>query len=387
MLLSQKQEKDASLIDNEIGDYHMIKKFKVENFRCFKSAQIDDLRRINIIVGDNASGKTTFLEAVKMGLNGYPQDLPWFNQHRGIPLSLPQNPTAEQFQSAFADFFHQFDIQNPITTSIENSDNRTAKLKIHFDASRASTVQLQIGFNKPNGTSEAATVLPTTIIPLAFERNDFQGANDTLLVSVDSQGMLLMAPGKAMGIVSGLISVGNFGGLGDTPVQLSRLEIEKRDESEKLIDVMKKHFPMISNITVKTPMGIGIVYADIKGISRPIPLSLVSGGISRLFTHLISIIRFKKGAVLIDEIEEGLFYKQFSKLWATITELADTHKTQLFISSHSLECLREAMPTIKKNPKNFCLLRLKRKDNESIVERFDGEDLEAALEQDFDVRA
>ena len=44
--------------------YQMITSLEVENFRGFRKIELSDLRRINIIVGDNSSGKTAFLEAI-----------------------------------------------------------------------------------------------------------------------------------------------------------------------------------------------------------------------------------------------------------------------------------------------------------------------------------
>ena len=43
--------------------YRMIKTFTMKRFRGFKDLKIDDLRRINVIVGPNATGKTALLEA------------------------------------------------------------------------------------------------------------------------------------------------------------------------------------------------------------------------------------------------------------------------------------------------------------------------------------
>ena len=68
---STKDECCASLI-HETGEYLMIDKLSIENFRCFKSVQLWDLKRVNIIVGENASGKTVLLEAIKVGLDGLP---------------------------------------------------------------------------------------------------------------------------------------------------------------------------------------------------------------------------------------------------------------------------------------------------------------------------
>ncbi len=44
----------------------MLEKLKIENFRCFKSFELNHLSRVNLVVGKNNSGKTTILEAIKL---------------------------------------------------------------------------------------------------------------------------------------------------------------------------------------------------------------------------------------------------------------------------------------------------------------------------------
>jgi hypothetical protein len=44
----------------------MINEIKISNYRCYKNLTIKDLGRINIIVGENGSGKTALLEALML---------------------------------------------------------------------------------------------------------------------------------------------------------------------------------------------------------------------------------------------------------------------------------------------------------------------------------
>ena len=44
----------------------MIKNIKINNYKCFKNFEIKAFKRINILVGDNNSGKTSLLEAIAL---------------------------------------------------------------------------------------------------------------------------------------------------------------------------------------------------------------------------------------------------------------------------------------------------------------------------------
>ena len=44
----------------------LLKNLTIKNFRCFENFHLKDLKRVNIFVGDNNSGKSSVLEAVGM---------------------------------------------------------------------------------------------------------------------------------------------------------------------------------------------------------------------------------------------------------------------------------------------------------------------------------
>ena len=51
----------------------MIDRLKVQNFRCFDHFDLHPLSRVNVVVGNNASGKTALLEAVFFAAAGSPE--------------------------------------------------------------------------------------------------------------------------------------------------------------------------------------------------------------------------------------------------------------------------------------------------------------------------
>lgn len=52
-------------------DEQMIKRIQIKNFKCYGDPGVDfSLKRINFIFGDNSAGKSTFLQLIRMVLNG-----------------------------------------------------------------------------------------------------------------------------------------------------------------------------------------------------------------------------------------------------------------------------------------------------------------------------
>lgn len=360
--------------------YLMIKDLLIDNYRSIRRFQLNDLRRINVVVGKNASGKTVLMEAIKLGLDAQPAIFPWLNGFRNMPTVLPPNPTSEQFQALFLDFFHNFDPQSTISIQIRDSADRTASLRICFDPKRAVTAQPALGFQS------SPAMVPLTVVPLVFERTDFQRQKSALSATVNPAGQLHLEPGRPMGIVSGFISNAYFGIPNENATWLSQLSIAKR--SGEVLAALQRHFPFIKQVSseVGALPGFSTVYAELEDLPRKIPLSLISGGLNRIFTLILAVITYQRGVVFVDEIENGLFHDQFELIWETLADLAIANDTQLFISTHSQECLKAAVGVIAQSPQNFSLLRLRREQGQSVIQFFGGEQMEAALEKNGEIR-
>lgn len=84
----------------------MIDQLIIENFRGINHIEVNDLRRINIFVGENNSGKTSVLEAIFLNIGAVnPELAPRINAFRD------HNKVDDSF---FRSFFYNFDINNPI---------------------------------------------------------------------------------------------------------------------------------------------------------------------------------------------------------------------------------------------------------------------------------
>src|SRR5271156_6785535 len=124
---------------NQPVEYRMIEELTVENFRCFQKLKLEKLRRINLIVGRNAVGKTALLEALRMGAGANPQIAIWLNQVRGIQPAFVPSMTREQFESLWNYFFFRMDNSLHIKLSSRDSDQSEKTVEIFYDPSQAVT--------------------------------------------------------------------------------------------------------------------------------------------------------------------------------------------------------------------------------------------------------
>ena len=110
-----------------------LKKFNIKSYRCIKDASIDFNKGVNILIGENNSGKTAVLNALRICLS-------YGKQWRDIWVSVndfhldKNDPDAEIEGIEFHLFF---EIENAVETGIYNDflsvgDGGKQELQLHF---------------------------------------------------------------------------------------------------------------------------------------------------------------------------------------------------------------------------------------------------------------
>ena len=70
------------------------------------------------------------------------------------------------------------------------------------------------------------------------------------------------------------------------------------------------------------------------------PLRSMGDGVNRILTIVLSMLNCKGGTLLVDEFENGLHYTTLCQLWEIIFQLAAQLDIQVFVTSHSNDCIR-----------------------------------------------
>ena len=77
----------------------------------------------------------------------------------------------------------------------------------------------------------------------------------------------------------------------------------------------------------------------LKNQELPVLLSSLGEGINRYIAILCAIWASKDGFLFVDKIENGIHYTNYDKLWELILKVSKEAMCQLFISTHSKECI------------------------------------------------
>ena len=359
----------------KIDRFCMIRDVEIENFKCYKNLNLGGFSRVNVIVGDSGSGKTAFLEALFLAL-GCASDLAIrFRQMRGLDTAFTGPPKRIE-QSLWQEYFYNNAWENPI------------KIALHGDAPEARTVEIYRG-----GPGE--TILPfnknemvqaTSNAPINISWINSEGKRHSLSPSIaGANGFIFPDTGEDL--------PGFFYFSSQSPTSsaenASRFsDLSKEGKHRKFISIFLKEYDWISDLNVEVHGGTPAIFATIKGSEHKLPVANVSAGINRLMGILLAISSQERGIILIDEIENGIYYTHIPSMWKTIISLADEFEAQIFVSTHSRECLQGLGKAIGRNTKEVTLLRARKsiKKNTRDIKLFSGSTLLAGIDYDEEIR-
>lgn len=358
----------------------MIEQINIKNFRCFKELEVADLRRVNLLVGPNASGKSALMESIFITSSAYAANAAiQLRAIRRMGNQLLAPVDAQSYHGIWDDLFYGFNPEKKISIKISglpNSDSRS--LSVEYTTPLAK----ELPFGKQSASDSSIhqiTVMPQ--IEFKWKRTGYP--------EVVSRPKFTPT-GLQVDITSATFfpSLWFTPGVGETPDDNAKRfsELDKRGAIKPVIEAITKEFPSVKSLSIQYHAGIPMLFADIEGRTRKIPVPLISDGVNRLVSICVGMGYFEGGTILIDQLEDGFHHKILPSIWKSICSLATEFKVQLFVSTHSKECMDAMLPSVKGHEEDFCLLRTYQRDDICRVDSLSGDYLESALEQDFEVR-
>jgi hypothetical protein len=351
----------------------MINSIEINNYRCFEKVKLDGCRRVNVIVGDNGSGKTALLEALFMSSAPSPELVTRLRGWRGYDQVQMHGSQLQIEEAVWGELFHAFNKQRSISISVTGSREHNRSLTIQYRV-REKWVPITEGRKQ----SEKNRPTPITFIWIGPDK---QRRPIQLQMTADGKFIVPM--------VSDLPVEGAFFGSNityssfETASRFSMLS--KAGREGQIAKYLHDEFH-VKDFSLEMNAGIPMVFVRTDDASEKMPLPIVSGGLNRLMPILCSIPNVPKGTVLIDEIEDGFYYKKMESIWTILMNMAVENDVQIFASTHSLECITAAAKVAEKNPEKFALIRAANRNGKSTLELSPGEDFTATVEAGFDPR-
>jgi len=326
----------------------MIKSLSFANYRGFTSLKVSPLRRINLITGANNTGKTTILEAIFL-LLAHSQKIP------GLPGLFRTNVHGPTHHINADDFytFWQF-VPN---TSVPDS-NALIVGQIDEEDSLTCLIQRNEGY-------------------VEIARHD----ETPFKVKPDNYFFDSSIPGGVM-----VVSTRLQAPIGDSDLY-NRVTLQSGGE-EKLLSLLKVVDPRLEKLRyVKAPgTTTPLVYAYF-GKDGALSINQAGEGFNKLFALFCRMILGSAHTLLIDEIENGLYYETMPEIWRGIAAFARSEDVQVFATTHSRECIMAAHEAMESTGYyDFALHRLQWVKGKLEVVTHDQEMLDEAAKAGMEVR-
>jgi predicted ATPase len=341
----------------------MISELRFENFRGFTSLMLKDLKRVNLIVGENNSGKTSLLEGILLLC-----DASRVGQLPGLFRAHQGNPDARYFRWLLRDGAEDGRGELAAKASKEEPSRPPLPLPVELGqlAAEAGIEEWRRYLEGPNADEGAMIILKQ--VPVFYECAALR------LRSGDPQIK------RACRIISDQHR---------DPKALATLvgKVQRKGGGEETLQrLLAIVDPRIRKVRVDPGEDGNQVIVDI-GLSELIPVSQAGQGVYRLVTILADIIGETPDVVLVDEFENGLHYSLLGEVWHGVRLLAEQENVQVFATTHSYECIRAAHQEFAATPDyDFALHRLDKEKGEIVVRTYDRETLETSLVANFETR-
>lgn len=362
-----------------------INSIMIENFKTLNKVNISNFKLINLIGGKNNVGKTTMLEALFMFYDRLTPIMVMrqFNR-RGVHSFKVDNT-----RSFWEPLFHKYNIDNNITIEIKRKNGFTEKLNVQtFKDNTEYTVNLSNNMSAKNNHTDTGEI-QNADLKLIYKSDKYE-EEITLTMKGDQLGLninhLKGVPNNRNMLLGIFLSSKNHSNPMEESERFGQLDLY--DESRKITEFLKIMEPNLKSITAITTAGETMLHADV-GLGRKVPIYYMGDGFVRLVSIILAIASAKDGFVIIDEIENGLHYSIMPQIWESISRAAKEYNCQLFISTHSYECLQAAFTGIKEAELNneFTYHRVF-KGKEGVIQSksIDHSTLGVALEANMEVR-
>jgi energy-coupling factor transporter ATP-binding protein EcfA2 len=325
---------------------------------------------LNVIVGDNGSGKTSLLEAIFLALCSTTQIALRYRQERGLEGAF--TGTARRVEEAiFADLFYDRNTRMPISIVLDGDGDDKRSVAI----SRGTG-----GAVLPFG-DEAASIVST--LPIKFSWTNSVGNVIELSPTITSSALSFPDTGEDLPDFF-FIPANTITGSVEQAQRFSDLNTTGRRGA--FIEFIRSEYPWIENLSVEAVAGAPAIFAKSIG-KQGIPLPAVSSGINRLVGLLLCMATREKSVLLVDEIEVGTHYSHHQAIWSGLLKFMREYDSQLFVTTHSLECLQSLVKAAGRQVDDIALWRVERGvDGIPEIRQFSGDDLVAGVEFGQEVR-
>ena len=314
---------------------NLISDITIEKYKCFDDFKADGFKKINLIGGLNNVGKTALIEACYLVVSG--------NKLNNFLFSLTMiERNRDKLNMCLSDNINIIEIlQSNKIVSIKSFND----IKYVFKEHNASPI-LEVNIN---GHSN----------------------------EIDFNSKIMFENSK------NVVFLDNYGFSNEELKEVYKI-VRFKDKDIEVNEFLK-------NFNFKNPKFIiedGKPYLKIDDTDEYTQINRYGDGVKHYISIICSLYACENGYLFIDEIENGIHYTLYDKLWKIIFQLSEEQNVQVFVTTHSKECIESYCKISKKLKDEDATYIKMTKQKNGIIKAIvrDYKLLENSLEQNHEVR-
>ena len=364
--------------------------FEVTGFRGIRHLRIPGLKRVNLVVGLNNSGKTALLEGMRLFLHRrhsalaalIAQVVRSHTDFRPPFARLGRNEEVEAGQiaavlAAADTLFYDTTsgVSYVITLGPADDPDRSNSLELWHPGSSEESRRFHIDLENP----AASGFFSLDDAVLRVQRDE----QDSFTIPVEWFLRRIPLPSAGSPRVVFIPATGF-----DSPLIANMWDRVQVAGQQDLVEAaLRNVVPDLERIVVVGGGAQRSILLKTRKLGRPAPLRSMGDGVVRVFSFALALVVAQNGIVLIDEVENGLHYSVQDQVWEAIFRLSAELNVQVVATTHSWDALVGFQWAASKLGEEGILYRLDREDGGEIrAVAFTEHEVAIAADQRIEVR-
>ena len=372
-----------------------ISSLEISGYRALEELSVSPLRRATLITGKNNTGKSSFLEALRLYAFKAAPDIVCdivASRDEDKELGSTQDSGFFGIPSLF------FRAPESSSTAVPASQELRIFAKGHGSdyllRLHAGWLEYSTHEHLYNVDVGGVDAYPALLVELPNRDSAYGMTPNHEFLPLDKIAEYARSPSKLRetwlrfhGILN-CFSVGPHLLRGDAVGALWD-NVALTDYEQHVVSALRLVEPRIRAVSMAGGNGPGnprTPFARVEGFARPVPLRSMGEGLNRVFAMVLALINARDGLLLIDEVENGLHYTVQRDIWKVLMQLSPDLDVQVFATTHSWDAVRAFRQAISDEQDDGTLVRLSRYEGRVIPTVFQYDDLAAATRHDIELR-